>query len=838
MQSSDQAVPDGRIPILYIAPWVDLGGSDKGTIDWFRHLDRTVYAPSLITTQPSSNRWIAQVEPYAEEVWALPELLPGSEFPEFILGFIESRGVRVVHMMNSRIGFDLMPDMTCLAEPPVIVVQLHAEEPDRSGYVRYSSSRYGNLVDAFSVTSRQLADAMTDFDVPGSRMEVILTGVDGVDEFNPDVIEPLAGLEGTGPRILWPGRLVAQKDPLLTLDVVRLLADRGLEFVLDVVGDGDMEPEVRARARALGIDQHIRWYPPSQEMPRWYRSADLLLMTSVFEGVPYVMYEALAMGVPCVVPAIPGNVELLGRDADRGGILIDPRDDAVAYADAIQELLQDAQRRTAMGADARALMLSEFTITRMARHHEELYQRLLARRPATSRRGTADDAGAGDDTHSAGDAAAPPAPAPVRFPRAPAPERSVAVVIPCYQHGRFLTEAVASVRAQTLPAARIVVVDDCSEDAETTAALDAVEADPLVTVIRLADNGGPSRARNRALAQVTESYVLPLDADDLLYPEALERMVEQIERAPEDVGFVYPNAQHFGNRNDYYEPPAYNLHLLLQNNYCAATTLFDRRVFDAGVAYPEDIVFGHEDWDIVLQMAERGIHGERAQDRTFLYRKRGFSRVNAVEYGPDSFHRRIERRHPVLYERRAEIKGRWAPALSLLLVDGADGAASGEPWPDDVLAPLARQTSLDFEVVRAGVGGAVPEGLHVADVAGEDPAARAAAAIAAARGRFVVLAGRGIVTSLRRSTFVEQVIRALWFNADLDRFVIATPQPRPGGPLAQLRETDVPGAEPAAVVWQRAPEGPSGSVTLGATATPLEDVVNAWAGRPVQWRAG
>ena len=72
---------DDRIPILYLAPWVDLGGSDKGTIDWFKHLDRERFAPSLITTQPSSNRWLHHVEPFAEEVWALPELMPGAVVP-------------------------------------------------------------------------------------------------------------------------------------------------------------------------------------------------------------------------------------------------------------------------------------------------------------------------------------------------------------------------------------------------------------------------------------------------------------------------------------------------------------------------------------------------------------------------------------------------------------------------------------------------------------------------------------------------------------------------------------------------------------------------------------
>src|SRR5690349_9698321 len=93
-----------RIPVLYLAPWVDYGGSDKGTIDWFRWLDRDRFAPSLITTQPSPNRRLAELEPYAEEVWSLPDLMPGAAFPHFIFDFIDSRGIEVVHIMNSRLA--------------------------------------------------------------------------------------------------------------------------------------------------------------------------------------------------------------------------------------------------------------------------------------------------------------------------------------------------------------------------------------------------------------------------------------------------------------------------------------------------------------------------------------------------------------------------------------------------------------------------------------------------------------------------------------------------------------------------------------------------------------
>ena len=69
-------------------------------------------------------------------------------------------------------------------------------------------------------------------------------------------------------------------------------------------------------------------------------------MTSVFEGVPYIIYEALAMGLPVVAPALPGNVELM---AETGGILIDPRDDAGAYAAAIGQMIDDTRLRERLG---------------------------------------------------------------------------------------------------------------------------------------------------------------------------------------------------------------------------------------------------------------------------------------------------------------------------------------------------------------------------------------------------------------------------------------------------------------------------------------------------------
>lgn len=813
-----------RVPILYLAPWVDLGGSDKGTIDWFKHIDRNRWAPSLITTQPSPNRWLHHVEPFAEEVWELPDLMPGGSFPEFILGFIESRGVRVVHIMNSRLGFDLLPDMTCLPEPPAVVVQMHAEEPNRTGYVRYVTRRYGNLIDAFSVTSEHLKDAVVGYEIPPSRIEVIHSGVDGEEEFNPERVEPLP-LDGNGvPRILWPGRLVEQKDPMLTLDVLANARKRGGEFVLDVVGDGHMMDAVRARAEELDVADIIEWHPPSQEMARWYRSTDLLLMTSVYEGVPYVIYESLAMGVPVVAPALPGNVEFMDGDS---GALIEPRDDADLYAEAIVDLLSDGKRRLAMGERSRRRMLAEFSLSEMGRRHDQLYERLLAGRRAS---GPWRDERLFGGEEAGFDKAAAALPTPLTLPRNPPPERTIGVIVPCYRHGIFLDECIRSVKAQTLPPARIVVVDDGSDDVETVEALKRLEGDPDVTVLHQAANAGPSAARNRALEELDTSYVLPIDADDQLLPDALERMLAQIEAAPENVGFIYPHAQHIGNRSDFVQLPAYNLWLLMEENYCPAPALFDRRLFEAGgVEYPEEIVVGHEDWDLILQLAERGIHGLHADGPTFLYRRQGFSRVNATDYGPHTFHDAITHRHPALYLNRDGIKAQWAPALSIVLLEEGDGT-----WDDAALSGLSRQTCQDFEILA---GAPLGDGVRV--VNGETDSHRAwmQAAIAEARGRWVCLLTPPLVTILGNSSFVEQLLHGFVAHKPTAAIVLGEAPKIKRHTFSQLDDSERLSARPAGVAFERPAVIPLPSIDLESNDSALVDLaIGLQANGPVQWR--
>ena len=676
---------DGRIPILYLAPWVDFGGSDKGTIDWFRWLDRSRFRPSLITTQPSPNRRIAELAPYADEIWALPELMIGAQFPGLIVDFVVSREVAVVHVMNSRLGFDLLADIHALERRPRIVVQLHVEEPTRDGYVRYAATRYGTLIDAFSVSSEHLAQSVAGYGVPRDRIEVIPTGVDAETEFNPELVTPVAGLAPGVAHVLYPGRITAQKDPLLMVEVVRELVARGLSFQLHAVGSGDLEHEVRERVREYGLAERIAFHPPTAELASWYAACDVMLMTSVFEGVPYVAYEALAMGVPVVAPALPGTVELMGGV---GGTLVARRDDVRGYADALERLLLDAPLRRSMGEHGRARMIEHFGVRAMGERHGRLYGR-LAEPVAPLDRGP---------VHSLDD----------RVSFISRPSRGtppVSVVTPCFNHGRWLLECVAAVEAQTYPHVEMVVCDDGSTDQETLDILAELERDGRIRLVRLERNRGPSVARNRAIDASSGRYILPVDSDNLLLPDAVERLVAHLQGAGAHIGYVYQNLQFFGNREDYFEAPVFNAWQLTRGNYIDTCALIDREVFDRAVWYPEDMRFGHEDWEFVLALAERGIYGEPLRAKTLRYRKHGFSRSDRIDWShPGHDQEELAPAHPALtatpWQARGDnpsvrLKARWSPSLTLIALGEVE---DGTPAQRKLLAGIARQQFRDFEV--------------------------------------------------------------------------------------------------------------------------------------------
>lgn len=133
---------------------------------------------------------------------------------------------------------------------------------------------------------------------------------------------------------------------------------------------------------------------------------------------------------------------------------------------------------------------------------------------------------------------------------APRDRHLVSVVVPCFNYGRYLPEAVRSVLTQAEVEVEVVVVDDASTDDSLAVAEALAAADPRVRVVPNRVNQGHVRTFNNGLAVTTGEYVVRLDADDLLTPGSLARAVALMEAHP-SVGLVYGHPRHFETA----EPP-------------------------------------------------------------------------------------------------------------------------------------------------------------------------------------------------------------------------------------------------------------------------------------------
>jgi glycosyltransferase involved in cell wall biosynthesis len=146
----------------------------------------------------------------------------------------------------------------------------------------------------------------------------------------------------------------------------------GARFVF--VGIGPLEQEIRQRARDLGLNGTVVFTGFRDDVPRLIRSFDVFALSSVYEGLPIALLEAMALGKPSVVTAAGGTPEVVqhGRHA-----LVVPPKDPGALSEGIVTLLTDAGLRGRIGAAARE-RAADFDIRRAVRRMEQVYEELLA----------------------------------------------------------------------------------------------------------------------------------------------------------------------------------------------------------------------------------------------------------------------------------------------------------------------------------------------------------------------------------------------------------------------------------------------------------------------------
>lgn len=169
------------------------------------------------------------------------------------------------------------------------------------------------------------------------------------------------------------GRFVPQKDPLNLLRAFDGLAGRFPDIHLVMVGAGPLENSLRSEADTLGLSARVHW-PGPEDGPAIMSAFDIFALPSLYEGMPYVLIEAMARGLPIVATSVGGTSTLLSP-GDNGFIVPPGRPDLLC--EAISALAADQELRERMGRESERRS-THFTVDVMIRRVLEFYSELLA----------------------------------------------------------------------------------------------------------------------------------------------------------------------------------------------------------------------------------------------------------------------------------------------------------------------------------------------------------------------------------------------------------------------------------------------------------------------------
>lgn len=196
----------------------------------------------------------------------------------------------------------------------------------------------------------------------------------------------------------------------------------------------------------------------------------------------------------------------------------------------------------------------------------------------------------------------------------------ISVVIPYYNTHEWFDECVDSILKQTYQDFDIILIDDYSQPISKPTFIKQAEKDPRIKLLYHTRNMGPSAARNLGIKNSNAKYIVPVDSDNYLVPDALEKFRDAI--LPRENMFVYSWVKKIGFENRIWEVPDYNLvNLYYNENTIDTCAMFKREHWELIGGYDPRVKYA-EDWDFWLNMGAHGITGYLIKEVLYIYRHR------------------------------------------------------------------------------------------------------------------------------------------------------------------------------------------------------------------------
>lgn len=393
---------DSRPRILHVVGDSEYGGASRMIIDLSRAATEAGYRVWVLTTNPRFREELAQEGIGVQDLdHVRRKIQPWRDLLGLVrlATHIRRAGYTVVHTHTTKGGV-IGRVAARLGGAPLVVHTVHGyafndSSPRLVAWLISAVERFAALFSDYVVTvSEHHADVTVSRHIaPPHKVVAIPNGVadladladkaDVADVEGPSNLVDGSSAEGEdgsstggedGFRLLFFGRLAAQKGVAFLIDAVALLRDRDVPVVVDILGEGPLGPDLceQVEDRVVGDRVHFRGFVDSSEMAPFFAGADLVVLPSLWEGMSISLLETLRAGLPVVTTSIPSNLEVIGPSGC--AVVVEPGDPE-ALALAIAQTLQDPHLLASLGRRARARFVERFTLDRTVRAYVDLYDR-------------------------------------------------------------------------------------------------------------------------------------------------------------------------------------------------------------------------------------------------------------------------------------------------------------------------------------------------------------------------------------------------------------------------------------------------------------------------------
>jgi glycosyltransferase involved in cell wall biosynthesis len=374
------------VRILFLSTSMGLGGADQQLLSAAQVLRDRGHEIRIVSLTPLGPMGLqARSLGLATDSLEMRRGVPDPRGLARLVRIVRAWKPDVVH--SHMVHANLMARVLRLLVPvPVLVSTIH--NVYEGGPLLMAGYRLTNgLVDHMTIISQAAADRFVgERIVPGRLLTVIANGVDTdrMRNLPPEGRAALRGGMSVGDQeFVWlaVGRFEVAKDYPNMLRAFGDVRAREPRAVLVIVGQGSLQAEAEALTAELGLREAVRFLGARDDVPAVMSAADGYVMSSAWEGMPMVLLEAAAAGLPIVATAVGGNGEVV-RDGE-SGFLVPARDSEVLRAGMLRLMALPEEQRRAMGERGREHVRANYGLQRVAERWERVYWEALARKGFT-----------------------------------------------------------------------------------------------------------------------------------------------------------------------------------------------------------------------------------------------------------------------------------------------------------------------------------------------------------------------------------------------------------------------------------------------------------------------